>query len=134
MTQIKNADVEGVTLLGGEPLQQAESVLALIRDVKSEGLSVFLYTGYEKKEFTPTMKECVALSDIVISGRYVEQKRNPHLRWRGSSNQIIEFPTERYSSFPINEVREVEVHIGQGNAMVYGYPNEDEKIQVGRGT
>ncbi len=129
MVKIKSADVEGITLLGGEPLQQAETVLALIHEVKSEGLSVFLYTGYQKKEFTPTMKECVALSDIVISGRYVDQKRNPHLRWRGSSNQIIEFPTDRYSSLPINEVREVEVHIGQGNAMIYGYPTEDEKVR-----
>lgn len=129
VAEIKKADVEGITLLGGEPLQQAESVLALIRRVKSEGLSVFLYTGYEKKEFTPTMKECVALSDIVISGRYVEQKRNPHLRWRGSSNQKIEFPSDRYASLPINEIREVEVHISDGNAMIYGYPNEDEKIK-----
>ena len=56
MVQIKNADVEGITLLGGEPLQQSENVLALIREVKSEGLSVFLYTGYERKEFTPTME------------------------------------------------------------------------------
>ena len=129
VVQIKNAKVEGITLLGGEPLQQSESVLALIREVKSEGLSVFLYTGYERKEFTPTMEECAKLSDIVISGRYIKQKRDPHLRWRGSTNQTIEFPTDRYSSLSISEVREVEVHIGRGNAMIYGYPNEEEKIR-----
>ena len=58
----------------------------------------------------------------------MEQKRD-RICDGGSTNQTIEFPTERYSSLAINEVREVEVHIGRGNAMIYGYPNEEEKIR-----
>jgi len=127
VTQILEANVEGITLLGGEPMQQAESTLRLIQRVKEFGLTVFLYTGYTKKEFDATMKKCAELSDILIAGRYIEGKRNPYLRWRGSSNQIIEFPTGRYNGEDLTEVREVEVHIRGGNAEMYGYPTEDEK-------
>lgn len=126
VTQIREANVEGITLLGGEPMQQAEPILELIQRVKEHDLTVFLYTGYTKKEFDTTMNKCAELSDILIAGRYIESKRNTYLRWRGSSNQIIEFPTGHYNGEDLTEVREVEVHISGGNAEVYGYPTEEE--------
>lgn len=107
-------------------MQQAESVLELIQRVKQFDLTVFLYTGYTKKEFDPLMNKCAELCDILIAGRYIESKRNTYLRWRGSSNQIIEFPTGHYNGEDLTEVREVEVHISGGNAEVYGYPTEEE--------
>tara|TARA_B100000767_G_scaffold103469_1_gene99360 strand:- start:4073 stop:4639 length:567 start_codon:yes stop_codon:yes gene_type:complete len=125
--QIIDAKVEGITLLGGEPLQQAESTLKLIQRVKEFDLTVFLYTGYTEKEFDATMRQCADLSDILVAGRYIEAKRDSFLRWRGSSNQIIEFPTGRYNGDDLTEVREVEVHISGGNANMYGYPTEEEK-------
>ncbi len=128
VTEIIEADVEGITFLGGEPLQQAEAVLELINRVKEIGKTVFLYTGYNKNEFDDIMSECAEKSDILIAGRYVEQKRDLHLRWRGSSNQIIEFPTGHYSDLDLTEVREVELHINGGNAQLYGYPTEEEII------
>jgi len=124
--QILDAEVEGITLLGGEPLQQADSVLELIERVKELNLTVFLYTGYSRKEFNTTMQRCADQSDILIAGRYVESKRDTFLRWRGSSNQIIEFPTGHYSDANLLEVREVEMHISGGNAQIYGYPTKDE--------
>ena len=126
ITQILQANVEGITLLGGEPMQQADPVLKLIQRVKDHDLTVFLYTGYTEKEFDVTMKQCAELSDILIAGRYIESKRNTYLRWRGSSNQIIQFPTGIYCDEDLFEVREVEVHISGGNAEVYGYPTEEE--------
>jgi anaerobic ribonucleoside-triphosphate reductase activating protein len=126
VTQILEANVEGITLLGGEPMQQAEPILELIQRVKEHNLTVFLYTGYTEKEFDATMRQCAELSDILIAGRYIESKRNTHLRWRGSSNQIIQFPTGYYNGEDLEEVREVEVHISGGNANVYGYPTEEE--------
>ena len=43
--------IEGITILGGEPFQQANATLKLIQFVKAAGLTVFIYTGYEPKEF-----------------------------------------------------------------------------------
>ena len=86
-------DLEGISLLGGEPLQQAEPVLELIHAAREMGLSVLLYTGYEPEEYDPTMQACHDGSDLVIGGRYVEALRDPFLRWRGSSNQRLVSPT-----------------------------------------
>ena len=119
-------NIEGITLLGGEPLQQVVPILELIEFVKSMELSVFLYTGYAKKEFTAEMWDCYNLSDIVVSGRYVESLRDTTMQWTGSSNQLVEFPTDRYQDIKQKHAREVEFHIVDGKLKIYGYPTELE--------
>ena len=118
-------DLEGITILGGEPLQQAPVVLELINSVRSTGLSIFLYTGYEIEEFDETMQDCFDKSDIVITGRYVNELRNTGLRWRGSENQQIHFPTERYQGMEIIDGTDVEILIDQDTGLitVLGYPD-----------
>jgi len=117
---------EGITLLGGEPLQQAEGVLNLIQKCQELGYTVFLYTGYEIREFDEVMQNCFESSDIVITGRYVQSRRDTSLRWRGSTNQIVHFPTERYRDFDFDETRELEIHIKDGGMIIYGYPTKAE--------
>ena len=67
-------DIEGITLLGGEPLQQVSEILQLIK-LQENNRTVMLYSGYEFEELDE-LKQCVELSDIVILGRYDETKRN----------------------------------------------------------
>ena len=125
-------DTEGITLLGGEPLQQSSMVLELIQRCQQNDLSVFLYTGYEPKEFDEIMQSCFDSSDIVVTGRYVQSLRNTSLRWRGSTNQVIHFPTPRYRGMDITEAREIEVKIKDGKVIMYGYPTEgEEKLVTG---
>ena len=120
-------DTEGVTFLGGEPLQQAPAVLALIDAVKPMGLSVLLYTGYEPEEYDATMQACHNRSDLLIGGRYVQELRDPFLRWRGSSNQSFTSPTGRYDVNEFDDLQEVEVVIDHetGQLTVTGYPEAD---------
>lgn len=118
--------LEGVTLLGGEPLQQADAVLALTQGAQDLGLSVFLYTGYEPEEFTSVMRACFDMCDIVVTGRYVHALRNTNLRWRGSTNQVVHYPTPRYQSLQFEEQHEVEVHLSsEGELAVYGYATDE---------
>ena len=51
-------DIEGITILGGEPFQQLDGIAELIKSVKQLGLTVMLYTGYEKAEFNDLMWQC----------------------------------------------------------------------------
>lgn len=118
--------LEGITLLGGEPLQQPEAVFHLIQGAKDLGLSVFLYTGYKPEEFTSIMQSCFNMSDIVVTGRYVHSLRNTNLRWRGSINQVVHFPTPRYQALRLEEQHEVEVHLSsEGELSVYGYATDE---------
>jgi anaerobic ribonucleoside-triphosphate reductase activating protein len=121
---ISASKTEGVTFLGGEPLQQAEALLPLLKDLKAIGKSIFLYSGYNRNELNEIQKACVDLADIVVLGRYVESERDTNLRWRGSKNQTVEFQTERYSEVDKNgEASEYEVHIkSDGSSLLLGYP------------
>ena len=121
---------EGITLLGGEPLQQSSMVLELIKKCKQSDLTVFLYTGYEPKEFDETMQSCFDSSDIVVTGRYVESKRDVSLKWRGSNNQVVHFPTLRYRGLEVKEAREIEIQIVNGSIKMYGYPTDEERKLV----
>ena len=114
--------IEGITLLGGEPLQQSAASLELIRGCKEMGLSVFLYTGYDPSEFDETMQACFDLSDIAVTGRYVQELRDTTLRWRGSRNQQVHFISDLYDDSVLQEQTEVECHIlPNGEIRMVGY-------------
>ena len=123
---------EGITLLGGEPLQQSEAVLELIKLQKAAGRTVMLYSGYEPEELDLVQQECVDNSDIVILGRYKEELRNTKLRWRGSENQVLYSPTGRYTveDFPDGET-EISVHIdADGKLLITGYPDLEFMMEI----
>jgi anaerobic ribonucleoside-triphosphate reductase activating protein len=120
-------DIEGITLLGGEPLQQPEAVLTLLQGARELGLSIFLYSGYEREELNSVQLQCLELADIAVLGRYEEKERDLGLRWRGSANQIVEFLTSRYSTEDwMEEMQEIEIKIEEdGSISAYGYPDEE---------
>jgi len=122
----ETGEIEGITILGGEPLQQAEPVLALIEGAGKLGFTVMLYTGYEPHEFDGVMQACYDASDIAITGRYVAEQRDLGLLWRGSANQVIESPTGRYADLEFEEAQEVEFLIDHetGQVTMLGYPDE----------
>lgn len=114
--------IEGITLLGGEPLQQSEASLELIQGCKEKGLTVFLYTGYDPSEFDLTMQQCFDLSDIAVTGRFVQELRDTTLRWRGSRNQQVHFISNAYDESVLREQTEVECHIlPNGEVRMVGY-------------
>ena len=120
-----DAGDEGLTILGGEPLQQPQGTLALIEEAKQQGLGIFLYTGYNLEELDGDALKCYEASDIVVAGRYVEAQRNTQLRWRGSSNQTVEFRTDRYKEFEFIEGNDVQITIEEnGSLTILGYPDD----------
>ena len=125
--------IEGITLLGGEPLQQSEASLELIQGCKEKGLTVFLYTGYDPSEFDLTMQQCFDLSDIAVTGRFVQELRDTTLRWRGSQNQQVHFISNAYDESVLQEQTEVECHIlPNGVVRMVGYA-ETELTQLLKG-
>ena len=116
-------EIEGITILGGEPLEQPGPVLELIQSAKLMGLTIMLYTGYEEEELDGAQTECVNSSDIVIMGRYIASLRDVSLRWRGSTNQQIRMVSDVYRDMEFPEQEEVEVNIDpSGRASMAGYP------------
>lgn len=118
--------IEGVTLTGGEPFAQSESLAPAVRELRQMGLSIMVFTGYEMTELTsPSAGELLQMTDIVVTGRYRENVRTEALAWRGSANQEVVFVTDRYSEsdLRLGAKMRVEAHIGPGGEVVLtGFP------------
>lgn len=117
--------VEGVTFTGGEPFEQARALAALASRVRAAGLSVFVFTGYELCELTrPSHRSLLAVTDVLVSGRYIEAQRATGLVWRGSSNQQVHFLSEVYGRSDMEGAGEIEFHLARDGALtVTGFPN-----------
>lgn len=89
----ESLDIEGVTLIGGEPTMQ-RSLPELTRGIRSLGLGIILFTGREFSELDP---ELVGNVDTVIDGRFVSTDRDYDRNLIGSRNQKIVNVTDRYS-------------------------------------
>lgn len=100
-TQICAADVEGLTLLGGEPFEQARPLGRLAAEIQRLGLSVMTFTGHEHEQLTgrgaPTgADDLLAHTDLLVDGRYLADQPDLVRPWVGSTNQRFHFLTERY--------------------------------------
>jgi len=93
--------IEGITLSGGEPLEQdCEELTRFLRLVNSDPrrLSVICFTGYLLEEVRNTSKIAILdYIDVLIDGPYIDSQ-NDNAGLRGSTNQRIHFLTERYAS------------------------------------
>lgn len=104
LAQIEDAvathGVEGITLLGGEPLAHAASARALAQAVHDRGLTVMVFSGYALEEARqladPAVADLLALTDILVDGPYLRELPEARRRWIGSSNQQAHFLTDRY--------------------------------------
>lgn len=93
MHQLENDWIKGLSILGGEPLEPENlkevTLLCLAVRWLFPGKSIWLYTGYKWEgiqDFDIIESELV---DIVVDGRFHEDKKDISLRFRGSSNQRI---------------------------------------------
>jgi anaerobic ribonucleoside-triphosphate reductase activating protein len=92
--------IEGITLLGGEPLAHAHGAAALARQARLRDLSVMIFSGYTLEEAQalpdPHVQDLLANTDILVDGRYVRELPETERRWIGSANQQIHFLSDRY--------------------------------------
>lgn len=91
--------VEGITLLGGEPTEQAPALLPVLQAAKRSGLTVMLYTGHRHEELRdPAVMALLALTDLLVDGPFLEDRYDESLLWRGSSNQRLIRLSAAYSA------------------------------------
>ena len=130
----KYPGVEGVSILGGEPFEQAAGVAAFARGVKARGKTVMVYSGYtigelrEREVGELAVGELLGEIDLLVDGRYDQTKPEPSppigRRWLGSTNQVMHFLTTAYSAEDerMRDANTVEVHWRDGKLIVNGWP------------
>ncbi len=94
-----NPLLDGLTLAGGDPFFSADEACGFLRALRTvlPDFPVWIYTGYTYEELTanPGSPEwnLLAMCQVVIDGRFVEELKDTTLPYRGSSNQrIIDIP------------------------------------------
>jgi anaerobic ribonucleoside-triphosphate reductase activating protein len=113
------ADIEGLSLSGGEPLQQPRAAIALLDAARALGLSTLAFSGYTLDEIRalPDGPAVLARLDVLIDGRYVASERLAR-GLRGSANQRISLLTSRYTLAEVEATPTGEVRIARDGSVV----------------
>ncbi len=108
-----DGSIDGLTISGGEPLQQLKPLTALLHKVRARtDLPTILFTGYTWQEVNqmPGVKKLFKLVDLILAGRYmVDQRAASHLI--GSRNKTVHFLSSAYQPDDLSAVPEAEVLI-----------------------
>ncbi len=121
-------EINGITVSGGEPFDQADDLKELLIMAKSLNLNTLVYSGYSYKELYECKKDVLCYCDYLIDGPYI--KDNPSkCRWAGSGNQKF---LELKNGEIINELTEcgeysqtAEIIIDEtGNIVITGFIDE----------
>lgn len=91
-----------------------------------------LFTGYDYNELNQNQINCYNMFDLVIEGKF-DNKKTGNFLWRGSSNQEIKSPTNKYQ--PIlkdlynSKSAGLEININNKEIIYYGIPTKNNEIK-----
>lgn len=89
----QNPLIDGLTISGGEPFEQAYKCFLLASAAHHAGLNVWCYTGYTFEHLrdngTEDQKKLLQEVDVLVDGPFILAERTLSLPWRGSRNQRI---------------------------------------------
>jgi len=108
-------DVEGITVSGGEPVEQIEPLIHLLSIIKEKtNLSVLLFSGKTLAQIQVLKNgpELLSLTDVLVDGTYDENLANPQGVWPASTNQRIILLTSRYLESDFEGIPSQEIFIG----------------------
>jgi anaerobic ribonucleoside-triphosphate reductase activating protein len=120
--------IDGITLSGGEPMEQAAGLAALIQLARRrKDLDLICFTGYRYERLVSNppnrgVPELLQEVDVLIDGPFI-QSLNDSVGLRGSSNQRVIHLTSRLREHDLeSQSRRVEVTIRRGELALVGIP------------
>ena len=89
-------EVDGITISGGDPLEQAKELLEFLDAVYPLCRDILIYTGYTLAELKKTwprerLDKLMSRSAVLIDGRYMDELNDNAAPLRGSTNQKIHY-------------------------------------------
>lgn len=106
-------EIDGVTVSGGEPLEQPEALVEFLQGVRERTcLSVVVFTGKTWKQVSesPLAAKLLPLVDVLIAGPFIQRQRVAR-GLLGSANKTMHFLTDRYTRAYFDAVPVAEITI-----------------------
>lgn len=94
LAQIRqNPLLDGLTLSGGDPMEQPLPCAELARQAHALGLNVWCYTGYTLEQLlsaaVPDRLALLRETDVLVDGPFLLDQRSLELKYCGSRNQRL---------------------------------------------
>ncbi|WP_307613497.1 4Fe-4S single cluster domain-containing protein [Pseudarthrobacter sp. W1I19] len=123
-------EVEGLTLIGGEPFDQPSAGAKLVTEAQEQGLGVIAFSGYEYemlRDRDEDTKRFLAGIDLLVDGPYQAWKQETGRALVGSTNQRFIHISDRYRSYqPDMAANRVDIRIlPDGSIDVAGFLDTD---------
>ena len=87
-----NENISGLSILGGEPMHpcniEGTTKLAKAFKQKFPNKTLWAWSGFLFDKWVKD-KEVAKYLDVIVDGQYIDEKRNPTLKWKGSENQRV---------------------------------------------
>lgn len=100
--RILDCRTDGLTLLGGEPFDQAAALARVAAGVRAAGRSVMTFTGYTREELRRAVADgradvaaLLAATDLLVAGPFQADRIDRVRPWVGSTNQEFVLLTDR---------------------------------------
>ena len=126
-----NYNIEGITLLGGEPILQSKGLSYIAKWCKENDLSVILFSGYTLEEINTSnfdgALELLKYTYVLIDGEYIDELYDEERGFIGSSNQKIYFFTDVYTQKDFDNYKgyvSIEFIIDNNKLQINGWPSE----------
>lgn len=93
LNNLKLDEVTGLTILGGEPFENVDGLIGLIKYIREheKEKDIWIYSGYKFEDLVSDKSKLklLMLCDTLVDGLFIEEKKDLKLKFRGSSNQRI---------------------------------------------
>lgn len=103
ISRARSAGAEGLTLLGGEPFDQAAAMAVTAEAFRESGLTVMTFTGYPLERLVrwsrtrPDIARLLQATDLLCDGPFLRGLPDTRRPWVGSRNQGIRALTDAYA-------------------------------------
>ena len=131
INRIAERGVDGITLTGGEPFNQAKELLQLI-DMLDSDLEILFFSGYTIEEIRSDCEKSKLLekADVLVDGEYIDSLNDGVSALKGSTNQRIHILNNRvrdeYEHY-IREGRKIQNFVYEYKTLSVGIHNSTRK-------
>jgi anaerobic ribonucleoside-triphosphate reductase activating protein len=126
MKTLINFENPNITISGGEPFDQADSLYILLKGIREHFSDILVYSGYSYEYLEANYKHILNLIDVLIDSPFIDSM--PSLKaYKGSKNQnMIIFNKKlvpKYREFFISEKSHLQIYQNVEQIYFIGVPN-----------